>query len=76
MIAFIAAIVIAIVIAYIITGGMVSQMNTAVKQRAAANYVRPNSFNLTQQEDIFIREETTSRYIGRDDDNDHDDDDD
>ncbi len=73
---FIIALVIAIAISWLITKGMIASMNTAVKQRAASNYIRSNSFNLSDQSDRFVREETTSRYIGKDDhDDDHDDDD-
>ncbi len=77
MIELIIALAFAILIAVVITGSMISSMNTAVKQRAASNYVRPGSFNLTQQSDIFIREETTRTEINdHDDNNDFDNDDD
>ncbi len=64
------ALVVAIVISWLITQGMISSMNTAVNQREASNYIRSNSFTLTDRSDTFVREETTSRYIGKDDDDD------
>ncbi len=45
-------------VAFIVTKSMISAMNTAKKQKLAANYVRPGSFNLTQSYDRFLYENT------------------
>ncbi len=56
---FIIALIIGIVIAFLVTGAMVAKMNTAVKQRAAASYVRQGSFVLNEKNDRFMYENTT-----------------
>ncbi len=56
---FLIALILGIVIAFLVTGSMLAKMNTAVKQRAAANYVRNGSFSLSAQNDRFLYENTT-----------------
>ncbi len=75
---FLGALIIGIIIAFLITGSMKEKMNTAVVQRAAANYVREGSFDLRTKRDVFLHEHTTRTLIETHDDHDddHDDDDD
>ncbi len=72
---FIISLVIAIVIAFLVTGAMKAKMDTAQKQRAAANYIRENSFELTQSDDKYLYQNTTrSPRAKNDSHDDHDDD--
>ncbi len=52
-----------IIVAFVVTGIMKSSMNTAKKQRAAADYMRHNSLRLTRNEDRFSHEHTTKTKI-------------
>ncbi len=54
-----AGLLLGIIISAAITGAMKRKMNTAVKPRAAANYVRPGSFDLTHSADRFLYQTTT-----------------
>ncbi len=56
-------IVIAAVVAFVITSIIKSKMNTAVKQRDADSYVVSGSFVLTGQRDAFVGTHTTRRAI-------------
>ncbi len=69
------SLVLAIVIAFLITGAMKAKMDTAQHQRAAANYIRENSFELTQSDDKYLYQNTTRtpRPKSNDNDDDHDD---
>ncbi len=46
-----------------VTAYMMGKMNTAVKQRAAHNYVADNSFNLTNRHDVFIGSDVVKTKI-------------
>ncbi len=48
-----------VIIAFVVTGMMISKMNTAVKKQEAANYVMQGSFVLGQSYDRFLHENTT-----------------
>ncbi len=47
-----------IIIAFVVTGNMVSKMNTARKKTEAANYIRQGSFIIGQSSDRFMYENT------------------
>ncbi len=53
------ALVVGLLVAFAVTASMKSKMKTAVKSTHAQDYVRSGSFNLTHQNDIFLRESTT-----------------
>ncbi len=63
MIAGAVGVAVSLMLAFGITGGMISAMKTAVKQTNARNYVRSGSFRLFDNRDIFIREFTTKTKI-------------
>lgn len=48
------ALVVALVLALIITGIMKGQLKSVRSQRAAANYVRPGSMNVTESYEMFL----------------------
>ncbi len=48
-----------VIIAFIVSSALKSQMNTAVKERAASNYVKPGSLNITRSFDRFLYQHTT-----------------
>ncbi len=52
-----------LVIAFVVTGIMISKMNTAVKKREAGDYIKQNSFLQGPGGDRFIREHTTKTPI-------------
>ncbi|MDR1537035.1 MAG: TPM domain-containing protein [Clostridiales bacterium] len=54
-----AVILISLGIALFTVFSMKRQMNTARRQRAAGNFVREGSFNLTRQSDMFVHTHTT-----------------
>ncbi len=61
------------IVAFVVTGSMVSKMNTARKKKEAASYVRQGSFYLAQSHDRFMYENTTRTAKSQekdDDDND------
>ncbi len=67
--------VLALALAFAITGSMIASMNTARPQTKAVNYIRQNSLDITKKQDKFMYANTVSRELSNNDD-DHDDDDD
>lgn len=64
---FLIALAVAAVVAFIWVGVMKSKMNTARRQNAASNYVRPDSFKLTQSSDLFLYSTVSRTARARDD---------
>ena len=57
--AYVIAIAISLVVAFIVVHSMKSGMNTAKPQPAAREYVKKGSFVLTNQQDLFLYSQTT-----------------
>ena len=53
------AVVIGVIISSIIMGNMKKKLNTAVKQRGAANYIKEGTASITVSRDIFMYSTTT-----------------
>lgn len=70
LIAIAVAIFAPLILAFVLTEMKLSQMNTAVKQDDAANYMKPGSMNLTASNDIFLYRTVTKSEIERSDDSD------
>lgn len=64
---FLIALAVAAVVAFIWVGVIKSKMNTARRQNAASNYVRPDSFKLTQSSDLFLYSTVSRTARARDD---------
>ncbi len=47
-----------LLIAFLISGSMISSMNTAKRKRQADSYIRLGSLKMNQQNEMFLYEET------------------
>lgn len=62
-------VVVALVIGLIVVSSMKKKMNTAVKQTRAANYLKKDSFKITQGKEVFLYDRVTKVKKPEDDDN-------